>query len=351
MPGRFTSRRIELPHLDAVQDYFWSAGWTDGLPIVPPTEDLVEVFLDVASIEPHQVVGVLPERGREITAEKVAINAVMAGCRPEYFPVVLAAWQAICAPEWNLNSGTMSTSGPAPLIIVNGPIAKRLGMRSGQNLFGPGNRANATIGRAMRLMLINLVGAAGDLDKACTGHPGKYSFCIAEDEEEMVPGWEPLHVQRGFQADQSAVTVVNLEGPQHVRDEFSSTPERLLANYADHVRGWNQGGAGVIIMNSEHRQVLKDAGWSKADVARYLYELSGRTYAEMKRASRIKGTIEPGDEDRIFRWPRSPEDFLVVGGGSPGWFSAVLPPWAGAVYSEPVTVAIAEGSCYGECSI
>jgi hypothetical protein len=348
---RLTSEQVELLDYQSVQEHFWSEGWTDGLPVVPPTEELVEIYLDMAGIEPHQVVGVLPERGREITAEKVAINAVMAGCLPEYFPIVLAAWQAVCAPEWNLNSGALSTSGPAPLIIVNGPVARQIGMRSGQNLFGPGNRANATIGRAMRLMLINLAGAAGDLDKACTGHPGKYSFCIAEDEEEGVPGWEPLHVRRGFESGQSAVTVVNLEAPQHVRDEFSATPEQMLANFCDHIRTWNQAGAGVVVMNPEHRQVLKDAGWSKADVARYLFEHSGRSYAEMKRASRLKGAVEPSDEERMFRWARSPEDFIVVGGGAPGVFSAVIPPWGGGVWSDPVTTLVPELGCAGECFI
>jgi hypothetical protein len=345
---RLSSSQVVLKDYAEVQEHFWAANWTDGLPIVPPTEDLVGMFLDVAGIEPHQVVGVLPERGREIIAEKVAINAVMAGCLPEYMPVVLAAWQCVVAPEWNLNTASLSTSGPAPLIIVNGPISRQLGMRSGQNLFGPGNRANATIGRAMRLMLINLCGAVGDLDMANTGHPGKYSFCIAEDEE-SIAGWEPLHVQRGFQEEESTVTVISMEAPQHVKDEFSATPEQLLSNYADHVRAWNQGGVGLIVMNPEHRQVLKDAGWSKRDASNYLYEHSGRTYAQMKRASRIKGAIEPGDEDRVFRAARSPEDFIILGGGSSGWFSSVVPPWAGGIYADPVTRLVPDLGCAGEC--
>ena len=348
---RLASARISLDDFGAVQAHYWAQGWTDGLPVVPPTPDLVGYFLEVAGIEPHQVVGVLPERSREITAEKVAINAVMAGCLPDYFPVVLAAWQSVCAPEWNLNSGALSTSGPAPLIVVNGPIAKQIGMRSGQNLFGPGNRANATIGRAMRLMLINLAGATGNMDMATTGHPGKYSFCIAEDEEAGVPGWEPLHVKRGFKPEESAVTVVNLEGPQHVRDEISNSPERLLDNYADHVRSWNQAGACVIIMNPEHRAILKDAGWGKDDAARYLFEHAGRTVADMKRLSRMKGEVIPADETAEFRWARSPADFIVVGGGSTGWFSAVIPPWAGGIYSEPVSSLVAEPGCAGECFI
>ena len=348
---RLASRHLDMPDEMTVQDHFWTQGWTDGLPVIPPTPGLVEKFLDTAGIEPHQVVGVLPERAREITAEKVAINAVMAGCLPEYFQVVLAAWQCISTPVWNLNSGAMSTSGPAPLIIVNGPIVRQIGMKSGQNLFGPGNRANATIGRALRLILINLAGASGDFDVACMGHPGKYNYCIAEDEEEDVPGWEPLHVQRGFQADQSAVTVINLEGPQHVNDVFSSTPEQLLRNYADHIKSWNQGGASVAIVNPEHRQILMEAGWSKADVSRFLYENSGRRYTEMKLSSRIKGNIEPGDDEKIFRWSRSPDDFLIVGAGAAGTFSMVIPPWAGAIYGEPVTSLVAEPGCAGECFI
>ena len=348
---RLASHHLELGDESAVQDYFWTRGWTDGLPVVPPTPALVESFLDLAGIEPHQVVGVLPERAREITAEKVAINAVMAGCLAEYFPVVLAAWQCISTPVWNLNSGAMSTSGPAPLIIVNGPIVKQIGMKTGQNLFGPGNRANATIGRALRLMLINLAGAAGDFDVACMGHPGKYNYCIAEDEEQGVPGWEPLHVQRGFHADQSAVTVVNLEGPQHVNDVFSSTPEQLLRNYADHIKTFNQGGACVTVMNPEHRQILKDAGWSKTDVSQFLFDNSGRTYTEMKQSSRIKGSVEPGDDEKIFRWSRSADDFLIVAGGAAGTFSMVIPPWAGGVWSEPVTSLVAEPGCAGECFI
>lgn len=335
------SQRIELAGDDEVQEHFWSQGWTDGLPVIPPTADRVARFLDHAGLAGDRVVGSIPERGREITAEKVAINAVMAGCRPDYLPILLAAWQAMCVPEWNLNSGVLSTSGPAPLMIVNGPIVKRLEMRSGGNLFGPGNRANATLGRAVRLMLINLAGAAGDFDKANTGHPGKYSYCIAEDEEPAeVAGWEPVHVRAGLDRAQSAVTVINLEAPHHVRDEFSAAPEQLLENYADHVRVWNQGGVGVLLMNPEHRAVLKNAGWTKARAEQYVYERSARTVADMKRVSRRRGAVAPGDDSALFRWARGPEDLMVVGGGSTGWFSACIPPWAGGIYSTPVTRAV-----------
>ena len=335
---------------EAVFDLYWSREWTDGLPIVPPTREAVGEFLAHAGVEPGVVVGELPERNRVFTAEKVAINAVMAGCLPDYFPVVLAAWQAISAPEYCLNSAGTSTSGTAPLLIVNGPIVKRIGMRAKGNVLGPGNRANATIGRAIRLLLINLAGSAGDLDKACIGHPGKYSYCIAEDEEER-PGWESLAVSRGFSAEESAVTVLHAEGPQSVREDSAQQPGAMLENFADHIRRWNQGGAGVILMNPEHRAIAQGAGWTKADVSRHLYERSARTVADLKRVGRLRGGIEPGDEERLHRWARGPEDFLVVGAGSTGMFSAVIPPWAGGPFSDPVTKLVPDPGCAGECFI
>jgi hypothetical protein len=355
------AERIEVDGFAEAQELFWRRGWTDGLPIVPPTQALVEEFLVYAGLEPDVVVGEIPERQRQTTAEQVAINAVMAGCLPEHFTVVLAAWQSVTSPAWNLNSGALSTSGPAPLIIVNGPIVDRLAMRTGGNVFGPGNRANASIGRAMRLLLINLASATGPLDVACMGHPGKYSYCIAEDVDELV-GWEPLHVQRGFAREVSAVTVINCEAPIYVRDEQSKTADRLLANIADHVHAWNQPGAGVVVLNPEHRGLLQASGLSKSEVARRLWDLCGRSVADMKRSGRL-GTalllglvndaddIKPEDEDLMFRYPRGPEDFVVVGAGAPGWFSHVIAPWGGGVFTEPVTSLVAEPGCAGECFV
>lgn len=352
MVGPRRAERIKVDDVGAAQDLFWREGWTDGLPIIPPTPALVDEFLEYAGVEPDLVVGEIPERGRRTTAEQVAVNAVMAGCRPEYFPVVLAAWRSATAPEWNLNSGAITTSGPAPLIVVNGPIVHRLEVRSGGNVFGPGNRPNATIGRALRLLFINLAGASGPLDVACMGHPGKYSYCIAEDVDD-VEGWEPLHVQRGFPAESSAVTVINCEAPIYVRDEQSKTADQLLANFADHIHAWNQPGPGVIVMNPEHRAVLQAAGLSKAVVAERVWELCGRSLADMKRASRLGTaallgmvrdveTVQPQDETQVFRWPRGPEDFAIVGAGAPGWFSHVIAPWAGGAWSKPVTSLVVE---------
>ena len=180
---------------DAVEFYF-ERGWADGLPVVPPTDDTVRRFLDEAGRAPSDIVATEPTRGRVITAEKVAINVVMAGCLPEYMPVVLAAIEAMDQPKFNLHAITARTMGAAVLTVVNGPVAGRLGMNSGVNVFGPGCRPNATIGRAIRLVLTNVSGASpGELDKATLGHPGKYSFCIAEAED--VSPWSPLHVERG----------------------------------------------------------------------------------------------------------------------------------------------------------
>jgi hypothetical protein len=341
-----TAEAIQVDGPDEALELFWSRGWTDGLPIVPPTPERVKQFLDYAGVSAETLVGTMPERNRAFTAEHVAINAVMAGCLPEYFAVVLAAWQAMCSPEYCLDQAATSTSGAAPLLIVNGPIAKRIGMRSQGNVLGPGNRANATIGRAVRLLLINLVGASGDLDKSCIGHPGKYTYCLAEDED---GAWPSLSSERGFSSDVSAVTVVHCEGPQNVREDSAHTPEEMLENFADHVCNWNQGGVGIILMNPEHRAIAQAANWSKLEVANFLYHRSARTVAELKRVFRMHGKVEVGDEERLHRWARSPADFMIVGAGSVGMFSAVIPPWAGGVLSEPVTRLVADPGCAGEC--
>ena len=190
----------------ALFDSFLERGWTDGLPVVPPTEDRVRAALDAGGRLPSDILGTEPVRGRVITAEKVAVNAVMAGCLPEYFPVVTATLEAMCEPQFNLHAVTVSTMGAAILTVVNGPAAREVGLGSGVSVFGPGNRANATIGRAIRLVVMNVTGAKpGELDKATMGHPGKYTWCMAECEE--TSPWEPLHVERGFREDESTVTV------------------------------------------------------------------------------------------------------------------------------------------------
>ena len=196
----------------AANELFQRNGWTDGLPIVPPTESLVRAFLDAAGLKATDSIGVEPVRRRRITAEKVAIAAVMAGCLPEYLPVVVAAVKAMCEPQFGLHGATASTGGSAPFLVVNGPIRTSLHMNATHNVFGNASRANATIGRSIRLLILNVLGGIpGQLDRSTLGHAGKFTFCVAEDEEDSP--WLPLAAERGLTVGQSAVTVMSAASP------------------------------------------------------------------------------------------------------------------------------------------
>src|SRR5258706_11544720 len=206
------SHAYELDDAFAVNEQYQQNGWTDGLPIIPPTEDRVWEFLNAAKLAPADVIGVETVRQRPITAEKVAINAVMAGCLPTFMPVIVAVLRAMCDEEFNFHGSTASTGGSAQLIIVNGPVRTALGMNTTHNALANGSRANATIGRAIRLLLINVLGCIpGQLDRSTLGHPGKFTFCIAEDEEDSP--WKPLAQERGVPAGMSGITVMAGGGP------------------------------------------------------------------------------------------------------------------------------------------
>ncbi len=325
------SKRFEVD--DALQaiEFYFEKGWTDGLPVVPPTEARVQEFLDRAGRAPDEVVGRLDARRRVVTAEKVAINAVMAGCMPEYTAVVIAAVEAMSEEPFNLHGISASTGGAGVLVIVHGPIVAELGVNSGVNIFGPGNRANATIGRAVRLVMMNCFGAQpGLLDRATIGHPGKYTYCIAED----VSGspWEPLHVARGFDADQSAVTVFAAEGPHQVYNETASTPERLLDTYAASLRDPGnlrnvRAGQYLALIVPQHYGYIGAAGWTRRQVQDYLFETARVTAEDFERAGKPSTTGEPGEAAPIVA---SPDDFLIMaGGGNAGGMAAVVPPWLG----------------------
>ena len=217
-----TSRRHRAADdADAIELCF-TQGWTDGLPVVPPTPERVERMLEAARLEPAHEISYIAHRAVSVTAEKVAINAVMAGCRPEYMPVVVAAIEGIGDPRWSYHGPGTSTAGAAVLLIVNGPVARELDVNAGDNLFGPGWRANLTIGRAVRLVMRNVCGSLpGALDRGTLGHPGKLSYVIAENEAESP--WPALHVERGFRPDQSAVTVVAAAGPRQFYKDRKST--------------------------------------------------------------------------------------------------------------------------------
>ena len=263
---------------DAVYDYFYRQGWTDGLPIVPPTPERVHRMLDSYAGDPAKVVGVIPHLKGEASVERIAVVMVMAGCLPAYLPVVVAAVRATMAPRFNLPAVQSTTNAIAPLLILNGPVIDRLGFNCRENVFGQGVRANATVGRAMRLILVNIGGAdPGKLDRATHGHPGKYTYCVAENEEDSP--WDPLHVERGFQPDDSVVTVVGADAPMNINDASSTSAEGVLHSIASSMitPGSNnalRGGEPLVVFSPEHAELIARDGWSKQDARAYLYEHS-----------------------------------------------------------------------------
>jgi hypothetical protein len=348
MASELVSARYEVPDTLEAIEFCYRQGWTDGLPVVPPTQERVQEFLAVAGLDPELVLGEVADRGRAITAAKVAINAVMAGCLPAYLPVVVAAVQAMSEDAFCLHGSMASTGGAAPLLVVNGPVRRQIELNAGGNVFGPGWRANATIGRAIRLILLNVLGAQpGVLDQSTMGHPGKYSYCIAEDEEGT--GWTPLHVERGLPPETSAVTVMAAEAPHYVRNAFARTPEQLLDSVADVLaHGSYTRGAYLIVVSPEHRAILERAGWSKANVRAYLVERARRSTAELKRAGYLRGDVAPGDEAQFPPLCEEADLLVIAAGGTGGTFSTVVPPWVAGRSSTPVTRAIAECA---ECEV
>ena len=333
--------------LEAIEKCY-ELGWTDGLPVVPPTEARVAQFLDAAGLAGSHVVGELPERRRQITAGKVAANAVMAGCLPEYLPVVLAATEAMLDPAFNLVGPSSSMGGAAVLVMVNGPVARRLNVNSRNNLFGPGNRANATIGRAIRLILMNACAAVpGLFDRSVIGHPGKFSYCIAEADTET--HWTPLHVERGFSPDQSAVTVFVAESPRQVRatghpgailhaiaDVASSlgTSMSTSGSVGDRSAGLRQGQ--IVVTIAGNSNLWKD--WSKDQVRDNLHSRIRRSVADLKEARVFSGDVEPKDAETFVSLIPEPQDILLVfAGGEESNMSSVIPSWGPKVGSTAVT--------------
>ena len=314
-------------------ELFQRNGWTDGLPIVPPTEAGVLRFLEAVHLAADDVVGIEPVRRRRITAEKVAIAAVMAGCLPEYMPVVVAIIKAMCEPEFGLHGSTASTGGSAPFIVVNGPIRTSLAMNATHNAFANASRANATIGRSVRLFIVNVLGGIpGQLDRSTLGHPGKFTFCIAEDEEGSP--WTPLSVERGVPAGSSAITVMAAESPHQIMNEWTQDPKEILDTYVAAIRSnmltysiWEGNYAMVVPM--QHRQIFAAAGWGKRDIRQYVHETARVTRREWRSVGKA-AVAGRKDEDRAYFALRSPDDLLVVAAGGPaGGFGAVVPPWYG----------------------
>ncbi len=330
------------PPLDAFE-YFFGKEWSDGLPVVPPTPERVEAMLAGARRDPDEVIGEVPPLLGRADVRAVAVHAVMAGCRPEYMPVLIAAMEAILEERFNVGGVQATLSCAAPLLIVNGPRAAEIGLSGGLGCFGPGNRANATIGRAVRLLLLNAGGGIPGITSMSTfSQPGRFTFCIAENEAESP--WPSLAETKGFGAEENVVTAVNVEGPCMAWDDASGEPGRMLPSIADamsHLGAWNCWADTdlVVAMSPQHAAICAEKDWSKEDVHRRLCEIAGRTVGELKRGGHFR-------ENRVgsFPFPVALDDddafvptikdadrlFLIVAGGVPGPMTAVLHGWNGS---------------------
>jgi hypothetical protein len=343
---QLASRSYDVTDVWAVQELYHSNGWTDGLPIVPPTPDAVAACLNWAMTEPQQLIGIEPVRGVAISAEKLAINAVMAGCLPMHFPVVLTAITAMLRPEFLLHGATASTGGCAVLIVINGPIRQELGIASSFNTLGNSDRATAVIGRAIRLALINILEVRpGGIDRSTLGHPGKFSYCVAEDEENTT--WLPLSVQRGLPPEVSAVTVLAAGSPRQIMNEWTTNPEEILETFAAEMRAnmrhysiWP--GNYAVIIPPQLRDHLQSAGWSKTDIAAFIHEracIYRREWADVGKAMVVRDR-----GDTLYAALESPDQLLVVAAGGPaGAFGAIIPPWLGdksRAVTEPIGVCV-----------
>lgn len=335
------SKAIELSSAEEALEYFFEQGWTDGLPVIPPTPKRVRAMLAAVKLQGEETVGSIQERNVRVNAEMVAIHAVMSGCLPAYMPVVLAAAQAVLDPAFRVHGVTASTGGASILIIVNGPIISQIGLNSGKNIMGTGNRANATIGRAIHLLLLN-TGKTSEFDQSTMGHPGKFTFCIAESESD---DWQPLHVEKGFQRDESTVTVLAAEGPNQINNHVSDTGEGILLSIADRMTAlatfnMQRPSACCLVICPEHRATLVQQGWDKSRIRTFLFEHARRPLSDAYRFGLRK---KPLSEGEVGSWVavKSPDDILLVAGGGPaGRFSAYIPNWGSLNQSQPVTKLI-----------
>jgi hypothetical protein len=351
MPAPFLSAQvIELPDtLEAVEAHFFEQGWSDGLPIVPPTAERVTAMLAGIDAEPDLVLGKIPPLWGEATVEKVAINAVMAGCRPEAMPVLVAALEAMLETPFNLYGVQATTHPVAPLLVVHGPAAARLGVHAGAGCFGPGHRGNATLGRAVRLCLLNLGGARpGSGDMATQGSPAKYTYAVAERRE--ASPWPPLAVSLGFDADESVVTVFGGEAPHNVNDHVSLRAPSLLGVIADTAAtlgsnvGWYLAQSQLlVVLGPEHAATIAADRFSRADVQQYLYEHARIPLHRLKQGG-MWGMhdwprwMDAADDAACLPIVPEPADILVMVAGGSGKHSSVVPNCCfSRAVSRPVT--------------
>jgi hypothetical protein len=352
--GRLRARAIEIGEHEDPDEALFARGVTDGLPVAHPTEERVLRMLGGTRRDPQEVVALVPPNLAPATVEKVAINAVMAGCLPEYLPVVLAAVEAACTDAFNMHGVLATTYPAAPLLVVNGPVRARIGLASGINALGQGHRANATIGRALNLVVRNVGGGRpGEVDRATLGQPGKFTYCLAENEEENP--WSPLHVERGFAAGDSTVTLFAAEAPRVIVDQTSRTASGLCTSLGlamqsvAHPR-WGGYGDVFLVLSPEHVHTISRDGWSKDDVRARIQEVTSRPLAELLAdddcreglPAKLAGGADPASV-RLSKFRDPSKIHVVVAGGPAGKFSAVIGGWVqGPMGSEIVSRKIPE---------
>ena len=340
----------------AAIDYCYEQGWTDGLPVVPPDVRRVEAMLLFEGRPPETVLAAHPATGFECTVHAAAVNAVMAGCKPEYFPVVVAAFEAMNEPDFNFHGSTASTGGSAPLLVVSGPMIDDIGMNADVNLFGPGNRANATIGRAVRLILLNVFRMVpGISDKSTQGNPGKFSFCIAE--RARGNPWPLLVEDLDYPEGVSCVTVFAGGGFCNVENHGGNTPQAVLGSIADAMANYGciNLGQSVVVLSPEHMRVVTSTGWSKLEVREFLFSHAVRAVEGMQAVGKYRqreydrqhaeADASPLVAAGMMHRGLSPDDILVVmGGGDAGGHSCFIPSWSrgrgSIMQSKPIGVCI-----------
>jgi hypothetical protein len=349
--GLLKARQIEVSPMEDPMEVCHERGWSDGLPVTPPTDERVIRMLSGTTRDPQEVVGLIPPNLAECTVEKVAINAVMAGCKPEYMPVVLGTLEAALLPQFAMHGLLCTTYFSGPVVIVNGPVTRRIGMNSGLNALGQGNRANASIGRALQLIIRNVGGGVpGGIDRSALGNPGKYTFCFAEDESD--PEWEPLSVSRGIAPGKSAVTLFHGDGVTAFVDHGARTPEELVKSLATslvtvgHVKlaQWSNA---ILILTPEHYAIFRNAGWDRKRITEALHDATTRPGKDLiKGAQGLAEGINPKFADQMVpKFWRDHGLLVVRAGGDAGLFSAIIGGWSAGRFHDnvqPVTKEIIE---------
>lgn len=340
--------------LEAVNEHFLARGWSDGLPVVPPTPERVEQMLAATPRDRHEVLAKVAPLWNEATVLNVAVNAVMAGCRPEYLPVVIAAVQAATEPAFNLHALQATTNPVTTLVVVSGPAVARLGFNARGNCLGPGSRANATAGRAVRLALANVGGAIPiEIDKASLGQPGKYGMCLAANDADSP--WTAWNVEMGFGPDVSTVTLFAVTGTHNVLENHSRTAVGVLRTIASSMatlghQNIQLGGGPVVLLVPEHARIIADGGYSRAEMQWFLYENARVRMADFP-PEQLEGTVRlrrPGrfqsdNPQATVPGADAPEEIAIIVAGGPGPHSQILPTFGPQSLTRPITKVIDGG--------